>query len=145
MVSDVVMTEHDCIGRVATAQPAGFASYQMDSHSCQRVVMGGRAMNEGIVEYGGGFPTIDWRCLVPKRGECPNLTVPVCISASHIAFGSLRMEPVFMVLGQSAATLSALALARGCAVQDVPFHELAHLLQADGQILTWDHGERFFK
>jgi hypothetical protein len=80
---------------------------------------------------------ISYRAIVPKRGECGNLLVPVCASATHAAYGSLRMEPVFMVLGQSAATASCLALERGVAVQDVPYEALRNRLLADKQVLRW--------
>jgi len=75
---------------------------------------------------------------VPSRGQCANLLVPVCCSCSHIAYGSLRMEPVFMILGQSAATAACQAIAAGCDVQDVPYPALRERLLADGQVLAWD-------
>ena len=139
MVSDYVMTEHDCVGRFAVEDPVGLAAYTMDSHNCRRIVHGGRAVNEGNVEIGGFTPyPISYRSIVPKRGECSNLLVPVCLSASHIAFGSIRMEPVFMILGQSAATAALLAMDKGCPVQDVPYDELKKELVKDGQVLAWE-------
>jgi hypothetical protein len=110
----------------------------MDSHHVQRYVKGGRVWNEGDVEV-GGFPpyAIAYRSIHPKRKECENLLVPVCLSASHIAFGSIRMEPVFMVLGQSAATAACMAIDNETAVQDVDVAELQGRLKKDGQILVW--------
>ncbi|HYD82820.1 MAG TPA: FAD-dependent oxidoreductase, partial [Opitutus sp.] len=81
---------------------------------------------------------IAFGALVPKRGEADNLLVPVCVSSSHIAFGSVRMEPVFMILGQSAATTAVLAIDSGVAVQDVDYAALRERLLADGQVLHHD-------
>ena len=78
---------------------------------------------------------IDLGSILPKKEDCSNLLVPVCVSSSHIAFGSIRMEPVFMILGQSAGTLASLALERKLAVHDVPYGELRKKLLADGQVL----------
>ena len=112
-------------------------SYNMDSHNVQRYADAqGNARNEGDVEVGLKKPyPVDYLAIVPKHGECTNLLVPVCVSASHIAYGSIRMEPVFMILGQSAATAAALALDAGCAVQDLPYAALRRRLLADGQVL----------
>jgi hypothetical protein len=116
----------------------GLAAYTMDSHNCQRLVKGGHAENEGDVQV-GGFPPypVSYRAIVPKAAECENLLVPVCLSATHIAYGSIRMEPVFMILGQSAATAAALALDRKSRVQDLPYETLGARLQADHQVLEW--------
>ena len=86
------------------------------------------------VSPGGPYP-IDYGAIIPARGECSNLLVPVCVSSSHIAFGSIRMEPVFMILGQSAATAASLAIDAGCAVQEVDYAALKERLLVDGQIL----------
>jgi hypothetical protein len=138
MVSDYVITEHDCRGNLRAPDPVGLGSYGMDSHNCRRYAVDGRVMNEGDVQV-GGFPPypISYRSIVPKRGQCTNLLVPVCISASHIAYGSARMEPVFMVLGQSAAIAADLALERDCAVQDVEYAKLRSRLIEAGQVLEW--------
>jgi len=139
MVSDYVVTEHNCMGRKGVDDSVGLASYGMDSHNTQRIVRDGRALNEGDVEIGVPQPYgIPYRSIVPRRGECGNLLVPVCLSASHIAYGSVRMEPVFMVLGQSAATAAALAIDAGVSVQAVDVARLQRRLVADGQILEWD-------
>jgi hypothetical protein len=136
LVSDYVMTEHNCRGTTRAEDPVGLGAYGMDSHNCRRVVLNGRLWNEGDVQA-AGFPPygIAWRSLIPRRGECPNLIIPVCVSASHIAFGSIRMEPVFMVLGQSAAIAADLVLAENCAVQDLPYATLRAQLLAAGQVL----------
>jgi len=138
MVSDWVQTERHLRGELATPRPIGMGSYNMDSHNVQRYVdADGHARNEGDIQInpGGPYP-VDYGAIVPKRGECENLLVPVCLSSSHIAYGSIRMEPVFMILGQSAATAAALALEDRCAVQDVDYAALAQQLNADGQVLS---------
>jgi len=141
MVSDVVVNENHLTRRLPTPRPVGMGSYNMDSHNVQRIVVtdaDGRATvrNEGDVQVhpGGPYP-IDYGAIVPKREQCENLLVPVCVSCTHIAFGSIRMEPVFMILGQSAATAAALSIDAGVAVQDVPYADLAARLVADGQVL----------
>jgi hypothetical protein len=138
MISDYVMTEHNCRKSLVLADAIGLAAYTMDSHNCQRIVKRRRAENEGDVQV-GGFPPyqIAYRSIVPKATECENLLVPVCLSASHIAYGSIRMEPVFMVLGHSAATAASLALDAGTSVQKVKVGQLQRQLLAGGQILEW--------
>jgi len=140
MISDYVMTQHDCQGRRVAPDPVGLAAYTMDSHNTQRYVDStGRVRNEGDVQVGGFGPyPISYRAIVPARGECANLLAPTCLSASHIAFGSIRMEPVFMVLAHSAAVAGVLAIEGACAVQDVPYAELSARLTADGQALSCD-------
>lgn len=139
MVSDYVMTENNCMGNAVAPDSVGLASYTMDSHNCQRFAKDGRALNEGDVQIPVPAPfPISYRSIIPRRGEPGNLLVPVCLSASHIAFGSIRMEPVFMVLAQSAATAAKLAIDGGTAVQDVPMDLLAARLREDGQVLVWD-------
>ena len=139
MVSDYVMTQHDCEGRRHAADPVGLASYNMDSHNVQRYVdASGHVRNEGDVQVPVPQPFgISYRTIRPRRQQCTNLLVPVCLSASHIAYGSIRMEPVFMILGQSSAVAASLAIERDCAVQDVPYDALARRLRAAGQILRW--------
>ncbi|MCP3919388.1 MAG: FAD-dependent oxidoreductase [bacterium] len=141
MVSDFVMTEHHLRGLEPTPRPVGMGSYNMDSHNVQRYVAhdeDGTAFvrNEGDIQVhpGGPYP-VSFDALVPKREECVNLLVPVCLSSSHIAYGSIRMEPVFMVLGQSAATAACLAIDQECFVQDVDYEQLRARLLADGQVL----------
>lgn len=132
MVGEYVMTEHNCLGDSVVNDGIGLAAYTMDSHNCQRIVVNGMVKNEGDVQI-GGFPPypISYRAITPKKNECSNLLVPVCLSASHIAFGSIRMEPVFMVLGQSAAVAAHLAIKNHCSVQDVDVSELKNILNAN--------------
>jgi len=140
MVSPYVMTEHNARGTVRAPKSVGLASYTMDSHNCRRTVRAGVVRNEGDVQerIPGPYP-IAYDSMVPDRSQCENLFVPVCLSASHIAYGSIRMEPVFMVTGQSAASAACLALDDGLAVQDVEYGKLSLQLLADGQILQWGH------
>jgi hypothetical protein len=137
MVSDYVVTEHDCYRKRVATDSVGLGSYNMDSHNTQRYITpDGNVQNEGDVQVSPrGAYVISYRSLIPKRGEVENLVVPVCISASHIAYGSIRMEPVFMILGQSAATAAALAMDAGVGVQDVDNGKLRERLLADGQVL----------
>lgn len=137
MTGSYVMTQHNCQSRVTARDSIGMGAYTMDSHHVQRYVgENGHVRNEGDVQVGGFGPySISYRSLVPRRGECENLLVPVCLSATHIAFGSIRMEPVFMVLGQSAATAAAQAIDDGVAVQEVDYPQLRKRLLEDRQIL----------
>jgi len=138
MISNYVMTEKNCRYSLEVPDGIGLAAYTMDSHNCRRIVRDGRVENEGDVQA-GGFPPypISYRSLTPKAGECGNLLVPVCLSASHIAYGSIRMEPVFMVLGQSSAIAAELAIAQGVGVQGIDYGELRRRLLAAGQVLEW--------
>lgn len=143
MVSDYVMTEHHCRGLITAEDGVGLAAYGMDSHNCQRIVKNGRVENEGDVQVHGFSPyPIAYRALVPRAGECANLFVPVCLSATHIAFGSIRMEPVFMILAQSAAIAAGLALEDNVPVQKVPYPKLRARLLAAGQVLEWTGPKR---
>jgi hypothetical protein len=138
MVSAYVMTEHNCLSKFVADDSIGLASYNMDSHNCQRVVIDGKVRNEGDVQVGCPKPyPVSYRSIVPKESECTNLLVPVCLSASHIAYGSIRMEPVFMILGQSAATAAVLAIDAGSSVQQVPYGKLREALFAQKQVLEW--------
>lgn len=136
MVGEYVMTQANCEGKTVVTDGVGMAAYTMDSHNCQRVVVekDGKMMvkNEGDVQV-GGFPPypVSYRSLVPKRTQCRNLLVPVCLSASHIAYGSIRMEPVFMVLAQSAALAACHAIDEQKAVQDIDIKKLQARLAND--------------
>lgn len=143
MVSDQVLTELHCRRRKPVDDPVGMGSYNMDSHNVLRYVTpDGYVQNEGDVQVSPGGPyQIGYRSIVPKRGECPNLLVPVCLSCSHIAYGSVRMEPVFMILGQSAATAAVMAIERSSNVQDVPYATLKARLEADKQVLSHAGGK----
>lgn len=137
MVSDYVMTQHDCEGKQSAEDPVGLGSFGMDSHVVQHFVTeSGHANSDGVIwrvppkPYG-----ISFRAMIPKKGECENLVVPICLSASHVAFGSIRMEPVYMTLGQSAAIAAGTSLRNNSAVQDLPYPALQEQLRTAGQIL----------
>ena len=139
MISNIVMNEKECRRFHVVEDSIGLAAYRMDSHNCRRIVIDGRCVNEGNVEVAPAAPyPISYRAITPKPHECGNLLVPVCLSASHIAFGSIRMEPVFMVLGQSAATAAALAAESGVTVQNLDYQKLRERLVADNQVLSWE-------
>jgi hypothetical protein len=137
MVGDYILTEDILAHGLAVERPVGIGSYAMDSHNVQRLVgMDGMVHNEGDVQKPLKRPyQIDYGVLLPRRTECSNLLVTFCISATHIAFGSVRMEPVFMILSQSAASAAGIALADKIAVQDVPYDKLSARLAAAGQEL----------
>ena len=138
MISDYVMTEHNCRGTTTVPDSVGLGAYGMDSHNCQRLVKNGRVENEGDVQVHGFAPyPISYRSLIPKASECENLLVPVCLSASHIAYGSIRMEPVFMLLGQSAATAASFAIDEQISIQKVNYEKLRARLLLDKQVLEW--------
>ena len=138
MVSEYVITQEES-KRVAH-DSIGLASYPMDSHFCQRVVV--EENEKTTVRNEGGFGhhcpkpyPVSYRAIVPKKEECSNLLVPVCLSSSHVAYGSIRMEPVFMILGQSAGVAAAMALDEGIAVQDIKYEQLRKSLLEKGQCL----------
>jgi hypothetical protein len=137
MVGEFVMTENEVLGKSPVDQSVGMGSYTMDSHNVQRYIKpDGFVQNEGDIGVHPGEPyQIDKRSLLPLKSECSNLLVPVCLSSSHIAFGSIRMEPVFMILGQSAATLAVMAIDSESGIHAVPYEQLRQELLKDGQVL----------
>lgn len=140
MVSACVVTQEDCESKRRAEDSVGLASYPMDSHFCQRVVVEeiGKTTvrNEGGFGHGFAKPyPVSYRAIVPKREECANLLVPVCLSASHVAYGSIRMEPVFMILGQSAGAAATIAITDKVPVQGVDYGKLKERLLAGGQRL----------
>lgn len=142
MVSEYVMTQKNCESKIVVTDSVGMAAYGMDSHFCQRVVV--EENGKMTVRNEGGFAVscpkpypISYRSMIPKREECENLLVPVCLSASHVAYGSIRMEPVFMILGQSAGTAAALAIEAGVALQDLDYDKLKEKLKEGGQLLNY--------
>jgi hypothetical protein len=138
MISDYVMTQKNCQGQEVAADSVGLASYTMDSHHVQRVVVNGVVKGEGNVEAGVPRPyPVSYRSIVPKESECANLLVPVCLSSSHMAYGSIRMEPVFMILGQSAATAASMAIDDNLTAQKVDYAKLRERLLTDKQKLEW--------
>lgn len=139
MIGQYVMTEKDVLNERPTPDPIGLGSYAMDSHNVRRYVSGeGTVQNEGDIGVSPRLPyEIAYGSIVPKSEECRNLLVPVCVSSSHIAFGSIRMEPVFMTLGQSAATAAALCLRSNRLPGDLPYSVLRQRLLRDEQRLDW--------
>ena len=139
MVGRYVMTENELLKKRPTPEPVGMGSYGIDSHNIQRYITPeGYVQNEGDIGVSTKGPyQISYGSLVPKNGQAANLLVPVALSSSHIAYGSIRMEPVFMILGQSAATAAVMAIDGNLAVQDVPYDKLRERLLADGQVLEF--------
>ena len=144
MIGRYVMTENELLKRRPTPEPIGMGSYGMDSHNVQRYVTpAGHVQNEGDIGVSTNGPyAIAFGSIQPQQDQCRNLLVPVCVSSSHIAYGSIRMEPVFMILGQSAATTAVLAIQRGVPVQEVDYATLRERLLQDGQILEHQQGRR---
>lgn len=144
MIGEYVTTENDVLIKREVPKPAGMGSYAMDSHNVQRYITPeGFVQNEGDIGVSPPSPySISYGSLTPQKEECTNLLVPVCVSSSHIAFGSIRMEPVFMILGQSAAIAACMAIDDKLAVQDVPYDKLKVLLKSKGQILTLEDAIR---
>ncbi|MFM8533221.1 MAG: FAD-dependent oxidoreductase, partial [Acidimicrobiia bacterium] len=139
LIGAYVMSERNCTRRVIVDDSVGMGAYNMDSHHTQRyVTKEGFARNEGDIQIGTRPYPISYRSITPKAHECTNLLVPVCLSASHIAYGSIRMEPVFMVTGQSAAIAAGLAIEAGTSVQDVPYARLKERLLAVNQVLDFE-------
>ena len=140
MIGDYVETEHDVLRKRTTNRPVAMAAYGMDSHNVRRYVdKKGFVRNEGNIEdwRAGGKPyPIDYGAILPKKGECENLFVPVCVSASHMAFGSIRMAPVFFALGQVAGAAAALSINAGCAAQDLEYAKLRDVLVSEGQVVS---------
>jgi hypothetical protein len=138
MIGEFVMKENDALGKTDVPNPVGMGSYALDSHNVQRFVR-----NDGFVQNEGGYRlhpdkpySIAYGSILPKESECSNLLVPVCVSSSHIAYGSIRMEPVFMILGQSAATAAVLAIENKIFPQKLPYQKLQEVLLKDKQRLT---------
>ena len=140
MLSDYVMTERVCRQVEQFDDAVGLGAYNMDSHNCRRIVRDGRVENEGDVQVGVKPYPISYRSIVPKQAECENLFVPVCLSATHIAYGSIRMEPVFMIMGESSAVAAVIAINDKVPVQRVQYAKLKTQLLKDGQVLEWKPG-----
>ena len=137
MIGMYIMTENELVKNRPTPESIGMGSYTIDSHNVRRYVTAeGFVQNEGDIGVSTGGPyEIALGAILPKQIECENLVVPVCVSSSHIAFGSIRMEPVFMILGQSAATVASMAIEDKCTVQGVPYARLRERLLRDEQVL----------
>ena len=141
MLSDFVMTEKVCRHAETAEDSVGLGAYNMDSHNCRRIVRDGIAHNEGDVQVGVKPYPISYRSIIPKQADCENLFVPICLSATHIAYGSIRMEPVFMILGESSATAASMAIDAKLPVQKIDYARLREQLAKDGQVLEWKSDE----
>ena len=141
MIGEYVTTENDVLLKREVPLPVGMGSYAMDSHNIQRyITIEGYVQNEGDIGVSPPAPySISYGSIIPKADECTNLLVPVCVSSSHIAFGSIRMEPVFMILGQSAAVAACLAIDNNYSVQKIPYEEIKKVLAERKQILSLKH------
>lgn len=137
MIGEFVMTEADALGKTKVPNPVGMGSYALDSHNTQRYVKAdGYVQNEGDIGVHPDRPySIAYGSILPKVKECQNLLVPICVSSSHIAYGSIRMEPVFMILGQSAATAAVLSIDNQISPQKLPYEKLRAVLLKDQQVL----------
>jgi hypothetical protein len=132
-----IVSESEILGEMPVEESAGMGSYSLDSHNCHRYVdTSGYVQNEGDIEKKKKNPyAIPWQAMFPRKEECINLTVPVCLSATHSTYGSIRMEPVFMLLGQSAAAAAVIAADEHCALQDIAYSDFRKVLEEGGQIL----------
>ena len=139
MIGDYIMTENDVLSKRIVPNSIGMGSYNLDSHNTQRYIKpDGFVDNEGDVELPTGKPyMIDLGSIIPKKEDCTNLLVTVCVSSSHIAFGSIRMEPVFMILGQSAGTVASMSLKNRKGIHDLTYEDIRKQLIIDGQILEY--------
>ncbi len=139
MISEYVMTEHHCRREKIAEDSVGMGAYNMDSHNCQRYITPeGYVRNEGDIQVGVRPYPVSFRSIRPAAEQCTNLLAPVCLSASHIAYGSIRMEPVFMVLGQSAATAAIQAVKDGVEIQKISYDKLKTQLLKDNQVLDFE-------
>ena len=141
MVSDYVMIEQNATGVRIAPEPICLGRYTIDSHGVQRLVSGNASRWEGSIGGSVPFPyPISYRSIIPRTGECVNVYSTFALSASHVGFSSCRMEPVFMMTSQSAATAAAFAIDDNVPAQQVDYAKLAAQLRADGQILAWGSG-----
>ena len=138
MTGEFVMTQRDIQTELTKPDVIGMGSYNSDSHNVQRFVMEDRTVqNEGNMEVPVQPYQIPYRVLLPKRGQIENLLVPVCLSASHVTYSTLRMEPVYMILGQAAGIAAKMAIANRQAVQDVDTTALTARLRSQGAVMEW--------
>ncbi len=139
MIGEFVMKEADALGKTQVPNPIGMGSYALDAHNAQRYIKkDGFVQNEGDIGVHPDKPySIAYGSILPKENECNNLLVPVCLSSSHIAYGSIRMEPVFMILGQSAATAAVLSIDNKVSPQQLPYSKLKAVLLKDKQRLEF--------
>jgi len=138
MVGEHVMVQKDIQTDLTKPDAIGMGSYNSDSHNLQRVVNpDGFVRNEGDMQVAVNPYQIPYRVMLPKKNEVRNLLVPVCFSASHVAYSTLRMEPQYMILGQAAGVAAAMAIRGGAAVQDIDARQLTRTLVEQGAILEY--------
>jgi len=136
MVGDFVMTQKDLQTELTKPDPIGMGSYNSDSHNLQRIVNAeGNAENEGDMQVPVKPYQIPYRVMIPKRAEATNVLVPVCFSASHVAYSSVRMEPQYMIIGQAAGVAAAMAVRENKPVQDIDPLQLTAYLKEQGAVL----------
>jgi hypothetical protein len=137
MIGDFIMKEADALGKTNISRPIGMGSYALDAHNAQRYVTPeGFVQNEGDIGVKPARPySIDYGSILPKEKECSNLLVPVAVSSSHLSYGSIRMEPVFMILGQSAAIAAVMSIEQHTSPQSLSYQDLEKELLKAGQIL----------
>jgi len=138
MAGGFVMTQRDIQQELTKPDAIGMGSYNSDSHNVQRFVQAdGTVQNEGNMEVPVSPYQIPYRVMLPKKTEVTNLLVPVCVSASHVAYSTLRMEPVYMIMGHAAGVAAKMAAASGAAVQEIDVQALRARLQQQGAVLEW--------
>jgi hypothetical protein len=141
MVGDFVMTQKDIQTELTKPDPIGMGSYNSDSHNIQRLpTPDGFVRNEGDMQVPVTPYQIPYRVMLPKRGQAENLLVPVCFSASHVAYSTLRMEPQYMILGQAAGVAAKLAIDADKPVQSIDTADLTHRLRAQGAVMEYHPG-----
>jgi FAD dependent oxidoreductase len=124
----------------AVEYPVAVAAFPIDSHNCQRIVQDGKLTNEGDIEVDDKPHSVGYGALIPRLDDCDNLLVPVCLSATHVAYGSLRTEPVLMQLGEAAGLAAALAVTCGKSVQEIDRTMLEHELKSAKAVIRPEHG-----
>ena len=136
LVGDWVMTQKDIQTELTKPDVIGMGSYNSDSHNVQRYAQpDGMVQNEGNMEVRVSPYQIPYRVLLPKKKEAANLLVPVCVSSSHVTYSTLRMEPVYMIMGQAAGLAARMAIDKNAAVQDIDTAELTKKLRAYGAVM----------
>ena len=138
MVGECVMTQRDIQTDRTKPEPIGMGSYNSDSHNVQRIVNErGFAENEGDMQVPVEPYQIPYRMLLPKRGEVSNLIVPVCFSATHVAYSTLRMEPQYMIVGHAAGLAAKMAIDSGKALHDIDTAALTARLKEQGGVMEY--------
>ncbi len=142
MQGEYVVSQKDIMDEPQKDDPIVVSSFPIDSHDCQRVGTGDQVVNEGTIMpvrmpgRRNGYPYhIPYRAILPKAAECENLLVPVALSCTHVAISSIRVEPTWMILGQSAGIAAAMSAKQNLSVQKLPYPALRERLLAQKQVL----------